>query len=620
MVVSLVSVLPTVTARALTYGDYEYEILDDKTVEITKYNSDAKLLTIPSVINGYTVTSIGNYAFNYCDSLKDVTVPDGIKNIGDNSFSYCWNLMSITLPDSVLCIGDYAFYNCEKLESITLPKNLISIGESAFIDCKFRDIIIPPNVTNIENYAFSSCLYLRKITFSNSLKTIGENAFSYCGCLTSITIPNNVSNIGAYAFYNCGNLKDITIPDSVIYIGAGAFNYCDDLIIRCNRGSYAEQYAVERELIYGFIGEENIIKPNIPSYNAFLMFADHNWLWSNMSAQAGGQGYGVDAEITKNGTYTVAITSESVEKNENGINPSGKGGTNAATGAVVLCVDITGILCCHNFNAKDELKNGITKEGPYSEDDIKCKLKSIKQDGQEIKFDASRVIYGNIEDWNTNYRIEIYNIYGKTKDNLSIDLNSVKWSQSLEVTFEISGLDNKSNVADSNERPDEHITNSVDKSNPSDETSNSSQNTNSNSNQNTTTTTTIKTKSPNTNIKSKSTLTTSPAPTAIKKAKIKNLNAKAKGKKITLSWKKIKNAKGYQLQAATNKKFKKKQIVFDKKTKNKKITIKGNKIKKNRIYYIRVRAYTTGKNTNGKPKYTYSKWTKKKVKNYSYNN
>lgn len=85
-------------------------------------------------------------------------------------------------------------------------------------------------------------------------------------------------------------------------------------------------------------------------------------------------------------------------------------------------------------------------------------------------------------------------------------------------------------------------------------------------------------------------------------------------------WKKIKNAKGYQLQAATNKKFKKKQIVFDKKTKNKKITIKGNKIKKNRIYYIRVRAYTTGKNTNGKPKYTYSKWTKKKVKNYSYNN
>ena len=107
--------------------------------------------------------------------------------------------------------------------------------------------------------------------------------------------------------------------------------------------------------------------------------------------------------------------------------------------------------------------------------------------------------------------------------------------------------------------------------------------------------------------------------TAIKKAKIKNLNAKAKGKKITVSWKKIKIAKGYQVQAATNKKFKKKKIVFDKKTKNKKITIKGNKIKKNRIYYIRVRAYTTNKNADGKPKYTYSKWTKKKVKNYKYN-
>ena len=123
------------------------------------------------------------------------------------------------------------------------------------------------------------------------------------------------------------------------------------------------------------------------------------------------------------------------------------------------------------------------------------------------------------------------------------------------------------------------------------------------------------TKSSNKNIKSKSTQNNIKfiAPTTIKKAKIKNLNAEAKGKKITVSWKKIKNAKGYQVQAATNKKFKKKQIVFDKKTKKKKITIKGNKIKKNRIYYIRVRAYTTGKNANGKPKYTYSKWTKKKV-------
>lgn len=176
------------------------------------------------------------------------------------------------------------------------------------------------------------------------------------------------------------------------------------------------------------------------SYNAFLMFADNNWLWQSMAPQASGKGYGVDAEITKDGTYTVSITSESVDKNANGDNPQGKGGTDYASGAVVFCVDITGILNCKNFNAATEKANGITENGTYDEKDIKCKLKSIKQDGKELKFDASKIIYGNIEDQNTNYRIEIYNTYGDTIDTEPIDPLAVQWSSSLEVTFDISGL------------------------------------------------------------------------------------------------------------------------------------------------------------------------------------
>ncbi len=175
-------------------------------------------------------------------------------------------------------------------------------------------------------------------------------------------------------------------------------------------------------------------------YNAFLMFADSNWLWQSMSAQAGGSGYGVDANITKDGTYTVSITSDSVDANDNGENPQGKGGTDSANGAVVFCVDITGILKCKDFNASTEKSNGVTENGTYSEDDITCTLKSIKQDGEELKFDASKIIYGNIEDQNTNYRIEIYNEYGDTKDTEPIDPADVSWSESLEVTFDISGI------------------------------------------------------------------------------------------------------------------------------------------------------------------------------------
>ena len=91
------------------------------------------------------------------------------------------------------------------------------------------------------------------------------------------------------------------------------------------------------------------------------------------------------------------------------------------------------------------------------------------------------------------------------------------------------------------------------------------------------------------------------APSKVKLTSAKN----GKGKKLTVKWKKVTGAKGYQLQYALNKKFKKKKSVQTKKTK---YTIK--KLKKKKTYYIRVRAYKM----NGKKK-VYGKWsTVKKVK------
>ena len=60
----------------LTQGDCQYRILDDGTVEITKYSGDAIILTVPAEVNGYLVTSIGDEAFAYCNSLT-VIVPKG---------------------------------------------------------------------------------------------------------------------------------------------------------------------------------------------------------------------------------------------------------------------------------------------------------------------------------------------------------------------------------------------------------------------------------------------------------------------------------------------------------------------------------------------------------------
>ncbi len=96
----------------------------------------------------------------------------------------------------------------------------------------------------------------------------------------------------------------------------------------------------------------------------------------------------------------------------------------------------------------------------------------------------------------------------------------------------------------------------------------------------------------------------------MKQAKITKLKAKSKAKKkIIVSWKKVKKAKGYQVEVSAKKNFKK--SVFKKFTAKTKLNIKTKKIKSKKTYYVRVRAYATYKDKNNVTKKVYSKWIKK---------
>ena len=96
----------------------------------------------------------------------------------------------------------------------------------------------------------------------------------------------------------------------------------------------------------------------------------------------------------------------------------------------------------------------------------------------------------------------------------------------------------------------------------------------------------------------------------MKQAKITKLTAKSKSKKkITVSWKKVKKAVGYQVQVSTKKNFKK--VISEKLTAKTKLNIKNKKLKSGKKYYVRVRAYATYKDKNNAPIKVYSKWNKK---------
>ena len=218
-------VICAVCAGAETYGDFKYSVLDDGTVEITKYVGSAEKVDVPEMIDGKSVTGIGEYAFCNCTSFTSITIPDSVTSIGNDAFNGCTSLTSITIPSSVMSICTRTFKGCANLTSITIPDSVTSIGWSAFGDCaSLTSITIPDSVTSIGIEAFYNCSSITKVTIPDSVVSIGGLAFSDCTSLTSITIPDSVTIINEFTFFDCKSLNDVNIPDGVTYVGEGAFS------------------------------------------------------------------------------------------------------------------------------------------------------------------------------------------------------------------------------------------------------------------------------------------------------------------------------------------------------------------------------------------------------------
>ena len=80
-------------------------------------------------------TSIIYGAFNSCESLTTITLPDVITSIGMSTFEHCNSLVSVNLPNNVKSIDVSAFSDCESLVDIIIPNSIISINASAFNSC-----------------------------------------------------------------------------------------------------------------------------------------------------------------------------------------------------------------------------------------------------------------------------------------------------------------------------------------------------------------------------------------------------------------------------------------------------------------------------------------------------
>ena len=208
---------------SIEYNKINYTVLtlpsggEKGTVEVG-INLDASGdISIPATItvgeNTYTVTSIGDDAFERCSGLTSVTIPDSVTSIGNYAFSECRSLTSVDIPDDVTSIGNGAFWNCSDLTSVDIPDSVTSIGYAAFLMCySLTSVDIPDGVTTIGEYAFYYCTGLTSVTIPGSVTSIGDRAFGDCTKLTNVTFAGaNPPSFDLTAFDYCNNLQTISL-------------------------------------------------------------------------------------------------------------------------------------------------------------------------------------------------------------------------------------------------------------------------------------------------------------------------------------------------------------------------------------------------------------------------
>lgn len=134
--------------------------IDGNTLKKSIEDYDTKLFEKVTRLSIINIEKIDFEVSRYFPNLKEVYLPDPIKEIGKNAFvSYQaytkGQLEEVYLNDNIETIGDNAFRDNPKLSNIRFPKKLKSIGNGAFNDCKGLDHIdIPTSVTYIGSTAF----------------------------------------------------------------------------------------------------------------------------------------------------------------------------------------------------------------------------------------------------------------------------------------------------------------------------------------------------------------------------------------------------------------------------------------------------------------------------------
>ena len=151
-------------------------------------------------------------------SITSISLPNTIREIGDECFKDCTKLVEnqngkLVFPERIERLGNRSFKGCHSLKNIELPNALREIGDQCFMWCDIRslDFTNCKNLRSIGASAFSTCQYITDILIPEGVEKVGSRCFEYIGQLRKISFPSTLTEIGDSLFHGTfpENFKDI---------------------------------------------------------------------------------------------------------------------------------------------------------------------------------------------------------------------------------------------------------------------------------------------------------------------------------------------------------------------------------------------------------------------------
>lgn len=330
--------------------------------DIPWYESNSSIKTVV-IENG--ITSIGHWAFLWCNNLTNVEIPASVANIDEYAFYGCTGLISINVDDENAYYSSDAYgvlFNKHKTEliqypvgnvrtSYEIPNGVYELGPHAFNDCAYlQRVTIPETVIAIcSNFEFSGSVSLTNIMVdSNNTQyssdeygvlfdknkskiihypagnkktsykipdgvTCIDYAFYKCIYLTDVTIPDSVTTINYGAFYGCEGLNYLHIPSSVISIGNDVLKETAAHLCSDTENSYAKTYAEENGLEFILCNGHGTI--DIPNEADIYNLGEETYSFANFGDNDSSGGHCFGMSVTSSAYYTKELDIASVGGN-----------------------------------------------------------------------------------------------------------------------------------------------------------------------------------------------------------------------------------------------------------------------------------------------------------------